>query len=159
MSGGVAVLSALVTSTCALRSRGPLQIGGTSFDSVVVWTDARQVWAHPQAAQQVLLEVGEQAIHLHAIDLGQDLLLLLDSGSLTGKPLGGHLPLQVVTSNKALDLLEQASPRSAGLLAQRGHVAGWQHIAVFVAKRDGDLPGMLIDAQLNMMVLLLLGHG
>jgi hypothetical protein len=33
-------LSALATSSCARRSRGPLQIGGTSLDAAVVRTEA-----------------------------------------------------------------------------------------------------------------------
>src|SRR5579871_1949939 len=37
---GVAVLSALAISSCALRSRGPRQIGGSSLDAAVVRTSA-----------------------------------------------------------------------------------------------------------------------
>jgi hypothetical protein len=37
---GVAVLRALEISACALRSRGPPQMCGTSLDAAVVWTEA-----------------------------------------------------------------------------------------------------------------------
>jgi len=59
-------------------------------------------------------------IHLQAIDRGQGDLLEPGDGRLGGEPLGGHLPLQVVPPQHLPDLVDQARPGLAGLLAQRG---------------------------------------
>jgi hypothetical protein len=59
-------------------------------------------------------------VHLQPVDLGQGELPQPGDGRLGGEPLGGHLPLQVVPPQDVPDLVDQASPGLAGLLAQRG---------------------------------------
>ena len=67
-----------------------------------------------------LLKIGEEVVHLQAVDLGQGQLLQPGDARLAGELLGGHLPLQVVTPQNVPDLVDQARPGLAGLLAQRG---------------------------------------
>src|SRR6202795_3572713 len=57
-----------------------------------------------------LLQIGEQVIHLQAINLWQNQLLQPSDARLGGQPLGGHLPLQIVTAEDMPDLVHETSP-------------------------------------------------
>src|SRR5262249_1253602 len=70
-----------------------------------------------------LLEGGEQVVHLQAVDLRQGQLLQPGEARLGREALGGHLPWQVVASQEVPDLVDQARPGLASLLAQRGQPA------------------------------------
>jgi 6-phosphogluconate dehydrogenase len=65
------------------------------------------------------LKIGKQVIHLQPIDLGQDDFLEPSDCRHGRKPLGGHLPLQVVAPEHVPHLVDEASPGLAGLLAER----------------------------------------
>src|SRR5262245_31360076 len=72
------------------------------------------------AAPLDLLQVGQQVVHLQAVNLGQGELLQPGDACLGRELLGGHLPLQVVPPQDVPDPVDQTRPGPAGVLAQHG---------------------------------------